>query len=202
MKTNETAPNRLNGLCLPDEIFICFEPFETDIKKTDLDILQNQSGRNLVKKMAGHFLHAEETKIFTVKNEKPEVYCGEKEISASFSHTSDGVSGAISIDFNVGCDMEHADRTVHSRLVDRMKHDDELASLYDQVEPIRIWTLKESALKMIGTGLRNPMKSVCVKNGKSNEFSVQFDNGKEAKICSFKHQSHWISVCYELFSNE
>lgn len=197
MKTNVYDPNRLIELCLPDDIFICFEPFKTDIKKADLDVLQNQSGRNLIRKMAGQFLQAEEIKIYTEKNEKPEVYCSGKEISASFSHTSDGVAGAISTIFNVGCDMEIADRNVHPRLIDRMKHDDELASLYEESEAIQIWTLKESALKMIGTGLRKPMKSVRITSQKESRFAVQFDDGREALICSFKHQNHWISVCYE-----
>lgn len=201
MKTEKSPLYRLVKPCLPDTIYVCFEPFETDLKKTDVDVLQNQSGRLLIKKMSGHFLATDEIKIFTEKNEKPEVHCDGKEISVSFSHTNDGVSGAISNEFNVGCDMEHTDRKVHPRLVDRMKHHDESANFYEKTDAIRIWTLKESALKMIGTGLRKPMKSVRITPINENHFEVQFDDGKQAKICSFKHHHYWISVCYQELSS-
>lgn len=198
MKTKESPLQRLTESCLPDTIFVCFEPFDTDIKKEEVDVLQNQSGRLLIKRMSDHFLSADEIKIFTKKNEKPEVQCDGREISVSFSHTNDGVAGALSNDFNVGCDMEHANRTVHPRLVDRMKHPDEIGSFYEEKDAIRIWTLKESALKMIGTGLRKPMKSVRISSIEENQFGVQFDDGKEAKICSFRHQHYWISICYQI----
>ncbi len=200
MKTQESPLQRLTQTCLPDTIFVCFEHFETDIKKEDLEVVQNQSGRLLIKRMSDQFLEAHEVKIFTEKNEKPEVHCDGKEISVSFSHTNDGVSGAISKKFNVGCDMEHSDRNVNLRLLDRMKHHEESEVLYEETDPIRIWTLKESALKMIGTGLRKPMKSVRISLMEKNHFGVQFDDGKEAKICSFQHQNHWISVCYQELS--
>lgn len=163
-------------------------------------MLQNESGRLLIKRMSNQFLAADEIKIFTVKNEKPEVHCDGKEISVSFSHTKDGVAGAVSKIFNVGCDMEHANREVHPRLMDRMKHKDESETLYDESETIKIWTLKESALKMIGTGLRKPMNSVHISSIEENHFGVQFDDGKQAKICSFQHQHHWISICYQELS--
>lgn len=201
MKTEESPLQRLKETCLPDAIYLCFEHFETDIKKEDLEVVQNQSGRNLIKRMSGHFLGANEIKIFTQKNEKPEMHCDGKEISVSFSHTNDGVSGAISNQFNVGCDMEHSDRNVHPRLVDRMRHHNESKNLYEMVDPIRIWTLKESALKMIGTGLRKPMKSVQISLIEENYFEVQFDDGREAKICSFQHHLHWITVCYQELSS-
>ena len=197
METEKSPLNRLTKPCLPDTIYVCFEPFETEIKKTDLDVLQNQSGRLLIKRMSDQFFGADEVKIFTRKNEKPEVHCDGKEISVSFSHTNDGVSGAISNQFNVGCDMEHSDRNVHPRLVDRMRHQEESSTFYEEVDAIRIWTLKESALKMIGTGLRKPMKSVRISPINKNHFGVQFDDGKEAKICSFQYHLHWISVCYQ-----
>lgn len=200
MKTKESTLHRLTEACLPESIYVCFEPFETDIKKQELDVLQNQSGRLLIKRMSDHFLGANEIKIFTEKNEKPEMHCDGKEVSVSFSHTDNGVAGAISNLMNVGCDMEHADRKVHTRLVDRMKHQGESEKLYESLEAIKIWTLKESALKMIGTGLRKPMNSVRISLLEKNQFDVLFDDGKEAKICSFQHQNHWISICYQELS--
>lgn len=196
MKTQVPSPNRLEASCLPSNIYVSYEPFETDTKNADQDVLQNQSGRNLISKMAALFLDEEEIQVLTQKNEKPQANCEGREVSVSFSHTKDAVAGAISFAYNVGCDMENIHRTVHSRLVERMKNSDERSDLYEKVEPVCVWTLKEAALKMIGTGLRKPMKSVKISMAGPDEFDVEFDNGKRAKICSFQHKNHWISVCY------
>lgn len=201
MKTKKQYPVRLDVACLPEKIYVSHEPFETDIRSVDPDVLQNQSGRNLIKEMAGEFLDEEEIQILTQKNEKPKAICEGREVSVSFSHTKNAVAGALSFAYNVGCDMENVHRTVHPRLVDRIKHDDEKASLYDELEPVQVWTLKEAALKMIGTGLRKPMKSVRISMIESGVFDVEFDDGKRAKICSFQHKKHWISVCYRKFSD-
>lgn len=199
MKTNKPHPVRLDAACLPKNIYVSYELFETDITSVDPDVLQNQSGRNLIKDMADEFLDEEEIQILTQKNEKPKAICEGREVSVSFSHTKDAVAGAMSFAYNVGCDMENVNRNVHARLIDRMKHNLEKADLYDEMEPVQVWTLKEAALKMIGTGLRKPMKSVCISKIESGVFGVEFDNGKRAKICSFQHQDHWISVCYTKF---
>lgn len=199
MKTKKPHPVRLDAACLPKNIYVSYEPFETDITSVDPDVLQNQSGRNLIKDMADEFLDEEVIQILTQKNEKPKAICEGREVSVSFSHTKDAVAGAMSFAYNVGCDMENVNRSVHSRLIDRMKHNDEKTDLYDKIEPVRVWTLKEAALKMIGTGLRKPMNSVRILMTKPEMFDVEFDDGKRAKICSFQHQDHWISVCYTKF---
>lgn len=197
MKTYESIPERLQIPCLPEEIVVSYEPFETDLTGIDLDLLQNQSGRNLIKNTASLFLEEIDIQILTQKNEKPRAFCNEREVSVSFSHTNDGVAGAISFFYNVGCDMENADRKVHPRLMDRLKNQGESDQLYLNVEPVRIWTLKEAALKMIGTGLRKPMNSIRISLIDKIRFSVAFDDGKRAKICSFQHHEHWISICYQ-----
>lgn len=197
MKTDESIPERLNISCLPEEIYVSYEPFLSDLTDVDKDLLQNQSGRNLIKQMASLFLEEDEIHILTQKNEKPKAFCDQREVSASFSHTKDGVAGAMSFVYNVGCDMEILNRKVHPRLIDRMKSDGESEKLYERIDPLRIWTLKEAALKMIGTGFRKPMNSVQISLVDKNEFDIVFDNGNRAKICSFQYKYHWISVCYQ-----
>lgn len=194
---NESTPKRLRIPCLPEEIYVCYEPFETYLTSIDKDLIQNQSGRNLIKKMADLFLEEKQMQVLTKKNEKPQAFCDEREISVSFSHTRDGVTGTMSFIYNVGCDMENLNRQVHPRLVDRIRNRGESDKLYANIDPLRLWTLKEAALKMIGTGLRKPMNSVQISWFDKNQFDVVFDNGKRAKICSFQHQEHWISICYQ-----
>ncbi|WP_234572330.1 4'-phosphopantetheinyl transferase family protein [Rhodohalobacter sp. 614A] len=199
MKSKKLYPIRLDINCLPKNIYVSYESFEAGMKGVDSDLLQNQSGRDLIRDMAVEFLEEEEIQILTQKNEKPKAICEGREVSVSFSHTKDAVAGAISFEFNVGCDMENIHRNVHDRLINRMKHIDEKADLYEKLEPVQVWTLKEAALKMIGTGLRKPMKSVRILMKDPGFFDVEFDDGKRAKICSFQHKNHWISVCYHKF---
>lgn len=166
----------------------------------DFTILENLSGKSLLKKMGAAFWKEEDLQVVTQKNEKPKAFLNESEVSVSFSHTNGGVSAAISKSFNVGCDMEVVGRSVHPGLLERIKNSRENGALYRDVAPVRIWTLKEAALKMIGTGLRKPMNRVQIRFVNENEFDVEFDDGKQAKICSFQYKDHWISVCYQKFS--
>lgn len=142
------------------------------------------------------FLRRNSAKIITKKYEKPRVECSEPEISASFSHTDKLVSAAISEKHIVGVDMEWSGREVNPKLMTRMRHIEEESGFYERRPGIQIWTLKESALKAIGTGLRKPMKSVKLKEESEFLFSVEFDDGKQAKICSFRENDQWISICY------
>lgn len=146
--------------------------------------------------MADEYMGIPKIDVFAEKYEKPKAFVDKDEVSVSFSHTDTGIAASISKELNVGIDMEKRDRKVHERLAERMKNREESAALYNENELIRIWTLKESALKMIGTGLRKPMNSVIIKQKDSGIFSVRFDDASEATICSFRHEDHWVSICY------
>ncbi len=190
-------PEKLHHPHLPEEITLAFESQPTNISGNQRDFSEGISGSLLLKKMASEFLGVTSIDVFTEKYEKPKVFIDDAELSASFSHTTAALSAGISKEMNIGVDMELCSRVVTDSLKSRMKHESELTSLYEKIDPIRIWTLKEAALKQIGTGLRKPMKSVKIKSIESDLFSVEFDDGKHAKICSFKHQEHWISICYQ-----
>lgn len=146
--------------------------------------------------MSALFLGETNVDIKTQKYEKPQAFIDNREISVSFSHTKDAISAAVSSSLIVGCDMEKSGRKVHPRLAARMSHPEEEARLYRDLEHIQIWTFKEAALKCIGTGLRKPMKSVKINQRGEFLFDVEFDDGNIAKICSFHHHKHWISICY------
>lgn len=190
-------PEQLHHLHLPKEITLAFESQPANISGNQIDFSEGISGSLLLKKMAAEFLDIPSLDVLTEKYEKPKVYSGNAELSASFSHTASALTAGISKEMNIGVDMELCNRIVTDRLKSRMKHEGELTSLYEKIDSIRIWTLKEAALKQIGTGLRKPMKSVKINVIDYDLFSVEFDDGKQAKICSFKHQEHWISICYQ-----
>ncbi|NBB77192.1 MAG: 4'-phosphopantetheinyl transferase superfamily protein [Bacteroidetes bacterium] len=197
MESNKPLLGSVTACDLPHNIFLCYQLHPPVGKDVDIATHHNRSGSELTEKMILQKLNASQVEIITQKNEKPRAYADTKEVSVSFSHTGTAVVSAISSSWTVGCDMESVSRKVHPNLVKRMKHPDESLTLYKQFEPVRIWTLKESALKMIGTGLRKPMRSVSVSHLNQNIFEVEIGNGNRAKICSFIYKEHWISVCYQ-----
>ena len=181
---------------LPESIFGGFEKRDLNPGDGPVEISESLSGKLLLQKLIASRFEIQAPEIITKKYEKPRVYYNGNEISVSFSHTPGAVSGAISKEYIVGLDMESLNRNVHPRLTSRMKHPREEDALYSGDSTLRIWTLKEAALKAIGTGLRVPMNSVCLKKESEDEYSVEFNDGKEAKICSFQESNQWISICY------
>ncbi len=197
MITNEKIlPERLDHLSIPGEIIVAYEPLHIETTGGDRDRSESITGTLLLKKMAEEYMDDRRIDVYTPKNEKPKAYIDGEEVSASFSHTDDAIVAAISTGLNVGIDMEHAARMVKDRLASRMQAPGESNSLYESHPLIRVWTFKEAALKMIGTGLRKPMNQVAVHRNGEFTFNAQFDDGKKAKICSFSHEDHWISICY------
>ncbi len=186
----------LNHPELPDSIFVGWR--ELDLFNSDEEELtkETRSGKRLIRKMIKSHLGATEIRILTEKYEKPEVHFADFDISASFSHTPRHICGVISKDYIVGVDMEEISREVNDRLKTRMMHAEEEQSLYNTISTIRIWTMKEAALKAIGTGLRKPMNGVKVEIKSDFLFSAVFDDGKQANVCSFPHSNQWISICY------
>jgi phosphopantetheinyl transferase len=192
------VPERIYHPDLPDNILVSYAPVIIPKKGQDVNQVETHAGSYLLKKMAENWLSIKEMEVQAAKNEKPKAFAGGKELSVSFSHTNEALSAAISKEWIVGCDMEAVGRKVHPKLVERMKQPEERSELYSELDPIRIWTFKESALKMIGTGLRTPMKSVKISRERSSLFTAVFQDGRRAKICSFEHKNHWISICYEV----
>lgn len=182
---------------LPKEIIAAYQAVAGANLQGQKQILENVSGGTLIKELAGQYLGINNLNITAKKYEKPRAFKEDEEISVSFSHTQSAIAAAISEKYLVGCDMEAVSRRVHDRLGQRMKNRNEANSLYENYSLIRLWTMKEAALKMIGTGLRKPMNCVCITENSEALFFVDFDNGKRAKICSFQYQDYWITICYQ-----
>lgn len=190
-------PELLNHSSIPGEIIVASQPLAVETTGGDKEWSESITGTLLLKQMAEEFMGHKRIDVYTPKYEKPKAFIKGEEISVSFSHTDDAIVAAISTGLNVGIDMEHAGRKVQERLAFRMQAPGEKNLLYENHPLIRVWTIKEAALKMIGTGLRKPMNQVTVHMDGEFTFNVQFNDGKKAKICSFSHQDHWISICYQ-----
>jgi phosphopantetheinyl transferase len=191
-------PELIEHPSIPDQVIVAYEPLTIETTGGDRDTSESITGTLLLKRMADRFLNGKTIDVFTKKYEKPQAFIDGEEVSVSFSHTDDAIVAAISTSLNVGVDMEAKSREVHKRLATRMKSKDEKSTLYEGNSLIRVWTFKEAALKMIGTGLRKPMNHVTVSIENEHHFNAEFDDGNRAKICSFIHQDHWISICYKL----
>lgn len=184
---------------LPDALFTGISPLmkpAQGFKKSIDPSFESQSGRELLRKMITDKYNSGVPVFTTLKYEKPSATLNGDVVSISFSHTSEAVSAVISKKWVVGIDMESAGRVVNERLAKRMKHSGETLKFYKYNPIIKIWTMKEAALKAIGTGLRKPMNSICLETVTENYCRVKFFNGINAEICSFKLNDQWISICY------
>lgn len=94
-------------------------------------------------------------------------YLASGAISFNLSHSGERVMCAVS-DMEVGCDVQKIGE-VNFKIADRFFSPSErrlLNSIEDESEKIkmfyRLWTLKESYIKAVGTGLKTPLKSFSV----------------------------------------
>jgi len=92
---------------------------------------------------------------------KPSIV-GHPEIYFNLSHCKEAVVCVVS-DHPVGIDVESI-REYHESLVRYTMNDAEIREIESSDSPasafIRLWTMKEATMKLIGTGISNDMKSV------------------------------------------
>ena len=92
---------------------------------------------------------------------KPSIV-GHPEIHFNVSHCREAVACAVS-DHPVGIDVESIQRFNES-LVRFTMNDQEVAQTLSAAQPgivfTRFWTMKEAAMKLLGTGISNDMKTV------------------------------------------
>ena len=127
---------------------------------------------------------------------KPFAKFGEEIIYTSFSHSPSKVFCAISDTFDIGLDVELSNREVNDAVVNRILNDEE-HHLAEEEEPIRLWTIKEAAVKCLGTGLRTNLDDLTIQKNEKNRFSVRFNNDKMFEICSFRQTDHQIALAYQ-----
>lgn len=112
--------------------------------------------------------------MITVRKEasgRPVGLVDDRSYHVSISHTRDFVAVALSEKYRVGLDIEKAHRIVSSRLRERILHPDERKNL-ESCSTLRIWTLKESVLKLTGMGLRANMNGIKLMVGGDNVYST------------------------------
>lgn len=154
------------------------------------------SSRLLLRKLAGEMGY-DPSGFKIVKDEygKPFGQAGDTKLNLSIAHSESEVVCGISDTTAIGVDLEPEERPVEDRLARRIAHPEEEELLKD-VRLIRLWTIKEAMVKLEGSGLRTNLNELRVARIGETEFSGRFNNDKSARICSFQHAGHWISIAY------
>ncbi len=200
--------SEINGL--PEDVFLGYSPIKDDLSP---DVLSEKefdewasftneqrkseylTARFLFKEMMHAHFENKDIRLSKHPLGKPFATLESKEIYVSFSHSKDHVFCAISDHVDIGLDTEWLDREVHPKLVKRILGEEEWKVFSDE-DPILLWTIKEAAVKCLGTGLRTNLKELTILKKGENKFSVKINNEKSFQICSFQKLNHQITIAF------
>ncbi|NLW73671.1 MAG: 4'-phosphopantetheinyl transferase superfamily protein [Clostridiales bacterium] len=128
---------------------------------------------------------------------KPRI-TGQEHLDFSLAHSGKMAMCALSDSGQVGCDIEAPGRHNPSA-AKRFFHPNEYHKIINSDDPgrdfIRLWTLKESYLKALGTGLATPLSSFEIVPGNppylcgNDEYhfaEFHLENGYHAAVCSLE----------------
>ncbi len=194
----------------PDDVFLGYSEIREDLssriliepEKQEWEVFTNQHRRNEF--LTGRHLFKEMLRClgidadFTIQKHalgKPFATCGVDKLYVSFSHSKNHVFCTFSPSVDIGLDTEWLDRKVDERIVKRILGENEW-EVFSEENPILLWTIKEAAVKCLGTGLRTNLKELTIQKNDRNEFLVIINNEKSFQICSFQELNHQISIAY------
>jgi 4'-phosphopantetheinyl transferase len=211
----------INILKRPDAVF--FTPFQNAFlsllgKAEQLSVERTQKEKNIIEKTLGwvmcrmeaslrYNVHPADIRIDFHEKGKP-FFPDFPDFKFNISHGGNIIAVAFCNDHEVGIDVEAADRAVNLTIAERYFTQSEATFL--QKTPLqqrshaflRLWTIKEAYLKMIGTGLLQPLNSFEIQQ---NESKIKiYDNEKPQECTIFQDetdQKHIIAVCVEKYEN-
>jgi len=184
--------------CLPGSVHIYLEELPLSEKSgSNYRLFEKHRGELLLNKMAFDSFGIENLNIQRKPGQKPfAVKRDGNELFLGLSHSQKLIAGVLSVKYPVAIDIENVERNINRGLLHRIKHHDEPEKIYEKYELLRMWTIKESALKWRGTGLRIRMNSLRICELDKNLFEAIYIDRIKVKVCSFKETGHWISVAY------
>ena len=193
--------------CLPEGVHLALENIEATIEEAflsehereELDHMNHPdrreeflTGRKLFRDMIQK-LGWDEHVADTLKDEmgRPWGEVNGEKVWLSFAHTGTYMLCALSWKRAIGVDIEAVNRKLPDRLKSRMLAEDESP----ESPLIKIWTIKEAALKLKGTGLRSGLKNVKVIS-EDTPGRLQFSDDASCEFCTFEHKNHYISLAF------
>lgn len=126
---------------------------------------------------------------------KPVVIPMESGIHISFSHSNELVVCAISRAYDIGVDVESKNRVINERVVRRILSEREW-EIYTQEDPIKLWTVKESLVKSLGTGFRTNLNQLEVTLRQNNQFSAVLDEDVKLMGVYMEVNNHGLSIAF------
>ncbi len=126
---------------------------------------------------------------------KPFGVNGNNYLNVNFSHSSKFVMCAISEEIELGIDIEKLDRDIKASVINRVLNEEEKADIGDE-NPVLIWTLKEAAVKRLGTGMRTNLNEITINKIGDGTFVAKYKDSKRFNIKSFQFINHQVSVAY------
>lgn len=119
---------------------------------------------------------------------------GNSELGFSFSHTRSMVVAALSNSFTkIGIDIEQQNRNVSEALTDRLVSANERDRL-DHLMITEIWTIKESAVKCLGSGIRFNLHDIQIYPESPNKVMIRMKEGMHMTGYHTIWNEHALSV--------
>lgn len=141
-------------------------------------------------------IHPEQVSLRKEVSGRPYAEKEGRRFFVSFSHSSEKVFCAVSLNRNIGIDVERENRIITEPVLNRICNKDE-GSIKENVTPLQIWTVKEAVVKCLGSGLRTNLRDLTISVDKKNRLSVRFNNESLFEICSLKQSQHQIALAYQ-----
>lgn len=129
------------------------------------------------------------------KNEQGKIYCDKKNFYFNLSHSGSMVMCAVS-EKEIGCDTEEI-KLVKEKLAERFFAPGEQKAIKTDRDFYRIWTLKESFIKCLGTGLSTPLQSFEILLKNPPEINQKINEKKYFFREFFVDENYCFSACGE-----
>lgn len=199
MATNLEFLHLRDHLIDHDGIYIAVRPMEepqqTENRAKNRRAAEKKAGNLLIQTIAEESLNGGSGfELRRDLNGRPEGTLNEYPVGVSIAHSRTMILGGINCYGRIGVDLEPQDRIPHPRLLDRIRCNEDRGCEF--LSLIRLWTIKEAALKWHGTGLRFPMSSVAIRHLNDNVFSISIAD-KSARLISFLRYNHWIAIALD-----
>ena len=131
------------------------------------------------------------TEIYRSEHGKPFLRC-ERRLFVSVAHTDSLLFIAFSSE-NLGIDAERLDRTVHYPPILRKFPENEWNLVRSQEDFLRLWTVKESAIKYLGGRITHGITELCYQNQRIFYRDIELP----VSLRQLTVDGHVVSVCSE-----
>ncbi len=128
------------------------------------------------------------------ENGKPFFNSPDHQYHVSISHSNETVICAICSEFAIGVDIEPAGRQINVDLRSRIMNVNEEEALKG-VNTLRIWTIKEALMKLIGKELGCSLRDCVINNTEKIIYSANIVT-RAAQVFSCKHENNWLAVAW------